>query len=208
MHVCLPLNLMVVVNVPVSFWKLRIFFNWYKHFNYSRTLFLKIVVFCNISTTLERCSWKLWSFATFQLLSNAVPENCGILQHFNYSRTLFLKWYFANMSFPPPPQTAASIGPGTDAACRCGCVKQHAFCLIPCVRNAVRFICIFRRRLVCKWRRIGPCCSDWTMFYKMSCNRLWMKIITHADEEETNTMLLVGRFIGSHREVGERERGR
>ena len=34
-----------------------------------------------------------------------------------------------------------------------------------------------------------------------------MKIITHAEEEETNTMLLVGRLIGSHREVG-REGGR
>ena len=29
-----------------------------------------------------------------------------------------------------------------------------------------------------------------------------MKIITHAEEEETNTMLLVGRLISSHREVG------
>ena len=29
-----------------------------------------------------------------------------------------------------------------------------------------------------------------------------MKIIIHAEEEETNTMLLVGRLIGSHREVG------
>ncbi len=36
-----------------------------------------------------------------------------------------------------------------DADAACGCVKRHAFCLIPCVRNAVRFICIFRRRLVC-----------------------------------------------------------
>ena len=36
-----------------------------------------------------------------------------------------------------------------------------------------------------------------------------MKIITHAEEQETNTMLLVGRLIGSHREVGGgRESGR
>ena len=35
-----------------------------------------------------------------------------------------------------------------------------------------------------------------------------MKIITHAEEEETNTMLLVGRLIGSHREVGREEEGR
>ena len=58
---------------------------------------------------------------------------------------------------------------------------------------------------------IGPCCSDWTIFHKMSCNRLRMKIIIHTEEEETNTMLLVGRLIGSHREVGrkgEREAGR
>ena len=34
-----------------------------------------------------------------------------------------------------------------------------------------------------------------------------MKIITHAEEEENITMLLVGRLIGSHREVG-KERGR
>ena len=51
-------------------------------------------------------------------------------------------------------------------------------CWMPCV-----LFFIFRRRLVCKWCRIGPCCSDWTMFYKMSCNRLWMKIITRAEEE-------------------------
>ena len=98
-----------------------------------------------------------------------------------------------------------------DADAACGCFKRHAFCLIPCVRNAVRFICIFRRRLVCKWRRIGPCCSD-SMFYKMYCNRVrMMKIITHAEEEETNTMLLVVILIGSYREVGReggRERGR
>ena len=35
-----------------------------------------------------------------------------------------------------------------------------------------------------------------------------MKIITHAEEEETNTMLLVGRLIGSHREVGREGGGR
>ena len=103
---------------------------------------------------------------------------------------------------------------GTDAACRCGCGlrMRQAACVLFDSMCAVRFICIFRRRLVCKWRRIGPCCSDWTMFYKMSCNRLRMKIITHAEEDETNTMLLVGRLIGSHREVGgrkgEREVGR
>ena len=34
-----------------------------------------------------------------------------------------------------------------------------------------------------------------------------MKIITHAEEEETNTMLLVVILIGSYREVG-REGGR
>ena len=40
---------------------------------------------------------------------------------------------------------------------------------------------------------------------KLSCNRLWMKIITHAEEEETNSMLLVGRFIGGRE--GGREGG-
>ena len=35
-----------------------------------------------------------------------------------------------------------------------------------------------------------------------------MKTITHAEEEETNTMLLVGKLIGSHREVGMEEEGR
>ena len=34
-----------------------------------------------------------------------------------------------------------------------------------------------------------------------------MKIITHAEEEEMNTMLLAGRLIGSHREVGREEEG-
>ena len=34
-----------------------------------------------------------------------------------------------------------------------------------------------------------------------------MKIITHAEEEETNTMLLVGKLIGSLREVGREGEG-
>ena len=99
-----------------------------------------------------------------------------------------------------------------DADAACGCVKRHAFCLIPCVRNAVRFICIFRRRLVCKWRRIGPCCSDWTMFYKMSLNE--NNHPCRGTRNEYNGTMLVGRLIGSHREVGRegggggRERGR
>ena len=40
-----------------------------------------------------------------------------------------------------------------DAAC--GCVKRHAFCLIPYVWNAVRFICLFRRRLAFNWHQRG-----------------------------------------------------
>ena len=35
-----------------------------------------------------------------------------------------------------------------------------------------------------------------------------MKIITHAEEEETNTMLLAGRLIGSHIEGGREEEGK
>ena len=97
-----------------------------------------------------------------------------------------------------------------DADAACGCVKQHAFCLNPCVRNGVRFICIFRRRLACNWRRIGPRLQrlDDVMYGKLSCNRLRMTIITTRrlstgeEEEETNALLLDGRLKESERERG------